>query len=157
MQLAPRAEVGAPYKDEEEPMRRVIFVVALSAIVAAGAVANAQPAQQASSTPGIKRTILQRTDVPVTVQHECVVGAAELSPGVNIGKHTHFGVEVGYVLEGEADLMVDGEPVKHLRPGDSYQIATGKPHDARNTGTRPAKVLATYVVEKGKPLATPVK
>jgi quercetin dioxygenase-like cupin family protein len=63
-------------------------------------------------------------------------------------------MESGYVLEGEMTLLVDGQPPKQLKAGDSYQIPVAAPHDGKS-GARGAKVIATYVVEKGKPLATP--
>ena len=112
-------------------------------------------AQQTSWPPGapIKRTPLQKFEVPGT-SYETVIGMAEIAPGASIGRHTHFGVEAGYVQEGELVLLVEGQPEKPLKPGESYQIAPGAVHDAR-AGQAGAKVIATYVVEKGKPLATP--
>jgi len=106
---------------------------------------------------GVKRSILQRADVAGTAPKECVFGSAELAPGHSLGKHLHHGVEIGYVMDGEFDLLVDGEPPRHLKAGDSYQIAALRPHDARNDGAAPIRVVATWVVEKGKPLAEPVK
>lgn len=109
--------------------------------------ALAQPA------PSIKRTPLQNFDVPGP-NYQTVIGTAEIAGGASIGKHTHFGVEAGYVLEGEFVMMVDGQPPKTYRKGESYLIPAGAPHDAK-AHEAGAKVLATYVVEKGKPLATP--
>ena len=112
-------------------------------------------AQQASapSNAPIKRTPLQTFDVPGT-QYQTVIGLAEIVSNVNIGRHTHPGAESGYIIEGDFVLLVQGQPDKPLKAGESYQVAPGVPHDAR-TGEKGAKVLATYVVEKGKPLATP--
>jgi quercetin dioxygenase-like cupin family protein len=124
-------------------------MAALGALVAVAPLAAQQPAAPAT----IKRTLLQRVDIPNT-SYEAVSGIAEVPPNVNIGRHTHFGIETGYVLEGEATLYVDGEPARELRAGDSYRIAAGAVHDVRN-GAHQAKVFAVYVVEKGKPLATP--
>ena len=59
------------------------------------------------------------------------------------------------MMEGSTTIMIDGEPPKVLKAGDSYPIPAGKIHDAKAMGDTPAKVLATYLVEKGKPLATP--
>jgi quercetin dioxygenase-like cupin family protein len=106
---------------------------------------------------GIKRTVLQRQDLAGAEQKECVLATAEIEAGANVGKHFHPGLEVAYVAEGTLDLIVDGEPTKHLKAGDSYRIDARKPHDAKATGSSPTKVVATYVVEKGQPLATPVK
>jgi quercetin dioxygenase-like cupin family protein len=124
--------------------RRTLAIFALAALTVAVAVAQA---------PGIKRTLLQRIDV--TSDREVILGHAEIAPGAAAGRHTHFGVETGYVLEGTTSLEVEGETPKLLRAGDSYVIPAGKVHDAKTVGDVPAKVLATYVVEKGKPLATP--
>jgi len=63
---------------------------------------------------------------------------AEIVPNVLIGRHTHFGIESGYVLDGEATLMVAGQPDKLLKAGESYQIPAGVPHDAKS-GARGAK------------------
>ncbi len=113
----------------------------------------AAAASLAQSPAGIKRTILQRADV--ADNREVVLAIAEIAPGHAIGRHTHPGVETGYVIEGESVLEVDGEGAKTLRAGDSYLIPAGRPHDARATGSSPVKVLATYVVEKGQPFAKP--
>ena len=106
-----------------------------------------------AQAPGIKRTLLQRIDIGNNM--EVILGIAEIAPGGATGRHTHFGVETGYTLAGSASLEIEGEAPKLLNAGDSYVIAGGKVHDAKVVGDAPAKVLAVYVVEKGKPLATP--
>ena len=125
-------------------MKRLFAAVLTLVLSATLAVAQA---------PGIKRTILQRTDVGNN--QEAILALAEIAPGGATGRHSHAGVETGYVLEGSATMVIDGEPPIAMKAGTSYLIAAGRIHDARNTGDTPAKVLATYVVEKGKPLATP--
>jgi len=121
---------------------------ALAAVLVAAALAAAAQA------PGIKRMLLQRIDVPDS-NRETIMGTAEIPAGGEAGRHTHFGVEVGYVLEGSTSLEVEGEAPRLLKAGDSYVIPAGKVHNAKVIGDAPAKVIATYVVEKGKPLATP--
>ena len=106
---------------------------------------------------GIKRSLLQRKDVAGVEGREAVLGAAEIAPGFAAGKHIHYGIELGYVLEGSAVLEVEGEAPRMLKAGDSYAIDHRKPHDAKNTSAAPVKVLAIYVIEKGKPLAEPAK
>jgi len=106
---------------------------------------------------GVKRTVLQRTDVAIGVPQEGVMGTAVLPPGASIGAHTHLGVEMGYVLEGELDLIVAGEAVRRVKAGDTFVVPAGKVHDAKSVGTGQGKVLAVWVVEKGKPLAEPAK
>lgn len=121
----------------------------LAACVVAAVTATATLAQ----APGIKRTLLQRTDLGNNL--EMVVGLAEIAPGGSTGRHTHFGVEMGYMIAGSASMEIEGETPKLLKAGDSYTISANKIHDAKAVGDTPAKVIATYVVEKGKPLATP--
>ena len=100
-------------------------------------------------TQTIKRTPLQKFEVPGT-NYETVIGIAEIVPNVTIGRHTHPGPESGYLLEGELTLMVEGQPPLEVKTGQSYRVPPGAIHDASG-----AKVIATYVVEKGKPLASP--
>lgn len=114
---------------------------------------SAAPAPVTQGASNIKRTPLQKFDVPGT-NYETVIGIAEIVPNAMIGRHSHFGVESGYMLEGEMVLMVAGQPDRTLKAGDSYQIPAGAPHDGKS-GPNGGKVIATYVVEKGKPLATP--
>jgi len=106
-----------------------------------------------AQAPGIKRTILQRGDV--ADNREAVLGVAEIVAGASTGRHTHPGIETGMVLEGTTVLEVEGEAPRTLKPGESYFIPAGRVHDAKNTGEGAAKVIATYVVEKGKPFASP--
>ena len=108
-----------------------------------------------AQAPGIKRTMLQRMDVGDN--REAVQAIAEIAPGVAAGRHTHPGVEFGYVMEGSASLEIEGETPRLLRAGDYFMIPAGKVHDAKTVGDAPAKVLATYIVEKGKPLASPAQ
>jgi quercetin dioxygenase-like cupin family protein len=122
-------------------------------------VAGASPvlAQQPAPAPAgpaatIKRTPLQRFDVPGT-GYETVIGIAEIAANVMIGRHSHPGPESGYVLTGQLELLIDGEAPRMLKPGDSYKVPAGTIHDAR-TGAAGAKVIATYVVLKGQPLAS---
>ncbi len=141
-------------------MRIAILVCATVLSIGLGSVSAPraqQPAPPAitQGAQNIKRTPLQKFDVPGTT-YETVIGIAEIAPSVNVGRHTHFGVESGYLIDGEATLLVDGQPPKELKTGDSYVIPAGAIHDAKS-GPKGAKVIATYVVEKGKPFATPAK
>jgi quercetin dioxygenase-like cupin family protein len=102
-----------------------------------------------------KRTVLQQADLSVAGR-EAVTAVAELQPGAVAGRHTHPGEEVGYVLDGSVTVEIDGKPPMALTAGKTFIIPAGAVHNARNTGSGLAKILATYIVEKGKPLATPV-
>ncbi|MGA2548870.1 MAG: cupin domain-containing protein [Burkholderiaceae bacterium] len=103
---------------------------------------------------GLQRTIVQRADVSVPGR-EAVVARVEIPAGVTAGRHTHPGDEISYVTEGEIDLLVEGKPAQHVKAGEAFVIPAGVKHDARNSGTQPAKLVGVYVVDKGQPLATP--
>ena len=119
------------------------------------AVALAAMTATAAAQDGIKRTPLQKVDFPEG--YTTVTGLAEIQPGVSAGRHTHPGIETGYVLEGETVLSIDGQGDVTMKAGDSYVIPAGVPHDAKAVGEKPVKVLGIYVVERGKPLASPAK
>jgi len=129
-----------------------ILSICLCAIGLVGA--SAVYAQQAPS--GIKRTPVHKADVSVP-NREAIVARVEVDPGVMAGRHTHDGDEISYVLEGEGELLIDGEAPRKLKAGDAFVIPAGKVHDAKNTGSGPFKLVGVFVVEKGKPLATPAK
>ena len=126
--------------------------IRLRLTAAAGLAALLAATASVAQAPGIKRVILQRTDMG---NLEVVLGLAEIPPGVAAGRHTHPGVETGYILQGSASMEIEGETPKLVKAGDSYSIPAGKVHDAKTVGDQPVRVLATYVVEKGKPLASP--
>jgi quercetin dioxygenase-like cupin family protein len=109
-----------------------------------------------AQAPGIKRTVVTRADVSVEGR-EAVVAKVELEPGVVAGRHSHPGDEISYVLEGEGELLIDGEAPRKVKAGEAFVIPAGKVHDARNSGSGTLRLIGTYVVEKGKPLATPAK
>ena len=128
----------------------MIKKILLSVTVIAFACAGVALAQQAGS---IKRTPLQKAEFPDG--YNTVSGIAEIPAGGSAGRHTHPGVEMGYLLEGEADLIVEGKPDQHLKAGDSYSIPAGTVHDAKVHGDKALKVLGVYVVDKTRPLASP--
>jgi quercetin dioxygenase-like cupin family protein len=117
---------------------------AVSGFIAAGV---------AAQTPGIKRTILKQSDGPVE-GYVTVSVRAEIEPGATVARHTHPGIESTYIVEGGIDLEVEGEAARQLQPGDAFQVAANTPHSARN-GVAKTTIASTYVVEKGKPLASP--
>ena len=132
-------------------MNRAVYV-GLAVLLVAGPLHSQQPAPAPAA--GIKRTILQRVEIPGT-NYETVLGIAEIAAGASSGRHTHPGPETGTVTEGEMVLMIDGQPEKTLKAGESYQIPTGVVHDVRATAG--FKVVAAYMIPKGMPLASPAK
>jgi quercetin dioxygenase-like cupin family protein len=125
-------------------LKRVLLGATLS--VATGALLA-----QAS---GLTRTLVGRGDVSVAGR-EAVVARVEVAPGARAGRHTHPGDEISYVLEGQGELLIDGQPPRAIKAGESFIIPAGVVHDAHNSSDAPIKLVGVYVVEKGKPLATP--
>ena len=121
-------------------------------IVASGLALYAAQAQQA----GIKRTDLQRHDLSVPGR-EVIQVRVELAPGVSFPKHTHPGEEIIYVLEGTWEYTVEGKPPATLKAGEVLFIPAGTIHSAKNVGSGNGAELATYIVEKGKPLVVLAK
>jgi quercetin dioxygenase-like cupin family protein len=80
---------------------------------------------------------------------------ATIDPGVTVGRHTHPGIESAYVLEGGFELPIQGQPTRTIKPGEGFQIPPETPHAGGKPGDTTSRILITYVVEKGKPLASP--
>jgi quercetin dioxygenase-like cupin family protein len=107
-----------------------------------------------AQNPAVKRTVVNRGDVSVPGR-EAVIANVEIAPGGSAGRHTHPGDEISYVVSGEGEILMEGKPPLKIKAGDGFVVPGGTKHDAHNTGTQPLKLTAVYVVEKGKPLATP--
>lgn len=116
-------------------------------LVGGGLALHVAPAQQ----PGIRRTDLQRHDLSAPGR-EVVQVRVELAPGVAFGRHSHPGEEIVYVLEGSLEYEVEGRAPVTLGAGEVLFIPAGAVHAARNVGRGNGAELATYIVEKGKPL-----
>ena len=128
--------------------RRYISVGFAAAVVMATVVVGA--AQQ----PAFKRTEVQRIDLSAPGR-EAVMVVADIPTGATSGRHTHPGEEVAYVLEGAIVLDVAGKAPETLKAGQGFVIPAGVPHSATNKAPAPARVLANYIIEKGKAIATP--
>jgi quercetin dioxygenase-like cupin family protein len=129
---------------------RIIAVVALT--VGSGLALHLAPAQQR----GVRRTDLQRHDLSAPGR-EVLQVRVELDPGVAFGKHWHPGEEIVYVLEGSLEYQVEGKRPVTLKAGDVLFIPARTIHAAKNVGRGNGAELATYVVDKGKPLVVMVK
>ena len=105
-------------------------------------------------TPGLSRKILAQMDGPMP-GYVTVSAEVEIEPGVFVARHTHPGIESGYLLEGGIDLAIQGQPTRTLKPGDGFQVPAETPHAGGKNGDKKTRLVATYVVEKGKPLASP--
>jgi len=124
--------------------KSLILAAVVAPVVVISAVAQQSP---------IKRTMLQTVDFPPGFN--VVSAIAEIAPGNCAGRHTHPGVESSYVLEGAILLKVEGKPDQTIKAGESFQIPANAPHDACTIPGQVFKVLANYIVEKGKPVASP--
>ena len=105
--------------------------------------------------PGIKRTILQRVDEPGAPNYEAVMAIAEIPPGQSSGRHKHPGIELAYILDGSMTVERDGSAATIVKAGDAV-MNKAEVHNAKNTTAKPVKILAVYLVEKGKPMAETV-
>lgn len=135
--------------------KRGIMSIAIVAIALVAGIRGVQLAS-AQAPAGFKRTELARHDIS-QANHEAVTARADFQPGATVPRHTHPGEEVGYIIEGELELTIDGKPAQKLKAGDAFFLPANTVHTAKNVGKGPAAVLSTYIVEKGKPLATPAK
>jgi quercetin dioxygenase-like cupin family protein len=104
--------------------------------------------------PGIQRTIVLKADVSAPGR-EVQVARVEIAPAAYAGRHTHPGEEISYVMEGDLEVLIEGKPPLKVKPGESFIVPAGAKHDAHNAGTTPVRLVAMYLIEKGKPLATP--
>src|SRR6202165_2652823 len=129
---------------------RIISVAVLS--VASALALHVAQAQQA----GTKRTDLQRHDLSAPGR-EVIQVRVDFDPGYLAPRHTHPGEEIIYVLEGTLEYQIEGQPSVTVKPGDVLFVPAGAIHSAKNIGSSNGAELATYVVEKGKPLITLVK
>lgn len=133
---------------------RLAISIGAVAIVALGVGLIAR--QTTPAAPGFTRTMLQDQNLSAKDRHG-VMSRSDFQPGAESGRHMHPGEEFGYVLEGSLDLTIDGQPTKHLKAGDHIFVAANTVHNAKNVGTGTLRVLSTYVLETGKPMAIPVK
>ncbi len=127
-------------------------VMTVAVLIASGLTLQTARAQQAGS----KRTDLQRHDLSA-FGREVVQVRVDFDPGYAFPRHTHPGEEIIYVLEGTLEYDIDGNPPVTVKAGDVLFVPAGTIHAAKNVGRSNGAELATYVVEKGKPLITLVK
>jgi quercetin dioxygenase-like cupin family protein len=131
-------------------MKMTLAIAAVALVIASGLALQAVPAQP----PGVTRTDLQRHDlsIPGREMIQVVVGFA---PGEAAPRHSHPGEEIVYVLEGTLEYRLDGQPPVTRKAGEVLFIPAGAIHAAKNVSSGHAAELATYIVEKGKPLLVP--
>jgi quercetin dioxygenase-like cupin family protein len=123
---------------------------------ATGLVATAASAQTSApaTTPGVTRKILSQLDGP-SPGYVTIIAEATIDAGNVVARHTHPGIESGYVIEGVLELPIEGQPTRTLNVGDAFQVPVATPHAGGKASDKKIRVVSTYVVEKGKPLASP--
>jgi quercetin dioxygenase-like cupin family protein len=147
--------VSKPPQTGSELMKNRTLTIATS--IAVAVLAGLWGIQDSSAQIAtFKRVELQRHELS-TQGHEAVLARGEFPVGGGAPKHTHPGEEVGYVLEGELQVEIEGKPAMKLKAGDTFFIPAGQAHSAKNIGKTAAAVISTYIVEKDKPLASPAK
>jgi quercetin dioxygenase-like cupin family protein len=133
-------------------MNRLKFV----GVVAAVALATCVLVLHGQQT-GAQRNILTKHDLSSFPGHEGVVAQVIFAPSAREPRHTHPGDLFGYVQEGSLTVTVEGGAAVTVKPGEAFFIPAGKVHWGENAATTTTKVLATFVVEKGKPLTSPAQ
>lgn len=113
-----------------------------------GGVASAQ-------APGVTATPLMRTTLSGDAQREAVIATVVFAPGASTGRHSHAGDEYATVLEGSLELHADGQPTHQVKAGEAYHNLRGVIHETRNTGSVPARVASTFIIDKNAPLIIP--
>jgi quercetin dioxygenase-like cupin family protein len=127
---------------------KITRILALASLIVGGGLAlNVAQSQQ----PGVTRTDLLRHDLSVPGREVTQV-RVDFAPGVAFPPHSHPGEEIAYVIEGLLEYQFEGKPPVTLKAGEALFIPAGTIHSAKNVGTVNAAELATYLVEKGKPL-----
>jgi quercetin dioxygenase-like cupin family protein len=124
----------------------------ITEFVAAEASAQTSPP---AATAGVTRKILSQMDGP-TPGYTTLLVEATIEAGVTVARHTHPGIESAYILEGGFEIPIQGQETRVFKAGDAIQVPPETPHAGGKPGDARTRILVTYVVEKGKPLASPV-
>jgi quercetin dioxygenase-like cupin family protein len=133
-------------------MARLLIRILSLAFLISGALASRAPSPRPTGTT---RTDLQRHDLSVS-GWETLQALVSFAPGASFPRHKHPGEEIIYVTQGTIEYEVAGKPVT-VKAGEVLFIPYGVVHAAKNASDGPAAELATYVLEKGKPLTTFVR
>lgn len=128
---------------------KTIRIMAAAVLIAGTSVAFAQQS-------GIGRTEVMRHDLGDTGR-EAMQVRVDFAPGAAFPMHSHPGEEIAYVLEGTMEYQFEGKPPVRLKTGDALFIPAGTNHSAKNIGSGNASELATYLVQKGKPIVVLAK
>lgn len=132
--------------------RSTMTMLGAALVVSASSAGSVAFAQQ----PNVERKVLLQQDLTIP-GYQNVLVAVTIPPGGREGRHTHPGTLLVHVLEGVMTLDHDGRPTAMYKPGDTVYIEPGRVHEGMNKGTTPVRAIASFVVEKGKPLTTAIQ
>ena len=133
---------------------RPVTIGATLALGLAALSVSVTPIPVTAQQPTVQRKILLTQDLPIA-GYQTVMAAVEIPAGGSEGRHTHPGAVVVYIQEGILTFDYEGKPTTTYKAGESFFIEAGKIHEGINEGGSPVKAIATFVVEKGKPLTSP--
>ena len=133
-----------------------LFACTMLASLALSLPATAQPVPSPVQPAPVKRTVLGKVEVP-GANYDVITALVEIAPGFKAGRHNHPGTVQAQVLEGEFWYVLDGQPEKVAKAGEWLEIRDAAIHNEGAQGSGPAKLIAIYTVERGKPLVSPVK
>jgi quercetin dioxygenase-like cupin family protein len=134
-------------------MIRTALVLGTSAVVVAVVSAAGARAQ----APAFAAKPLLQSTVGGDERKEAVVLSVTIAPGGSSGRHTHPGDCYGTVVEGDAELRIEGREPRRVSAGDAWHTTNGTVHELRNVGLDAVRAVNTLVVEKGKPRMQPVR
>jgi quercetin dioxygenase-like cupin family protein len=120
-----------------------------------GAVALATYARAGAQQPAIERKVLLQQDIAAP-GYQNVLVAVTIPVGGREGRHTHPGTAIVHVLEGTLTLEHAGRSTATYKAGETLNVEAGRVHEGINTGKTPVRAIASFVVEKGKPLTSQV-
>jgi quercetin dioxygenase-like cupin family protein len=125
-----------------------------AAVLGIGVLAlSLMPLSAMAQQPQVQRKVLLTQDLAIP-GYQTVMAAVEIPPGAREGRHTHPGAVVVFIQEGVLTFDHEGKATATYKAGDAFYIEPGKIHEGINNGTAPVKAVATFVVEKGKPLTS---
>ncbi len=125
------------------------FLILTMAAFTDAAVTNAQAGP-------VSRTVVQEQPIETPAIHAVTVKTV-IAPGAETPLHTHPGVEMSYVLQGSAALLIKGAPALTLSRDDSFSVPRDTVHSIRNTGTEPLTIVSTYIVDRDQPIVIPAR
>ncbi len=131
------------------PLALIVLAIVLVSFVSVDANAQVQ-------VPGVKVKTILKAPLSGDNTKETVISSGEFAPGVILPRHIHPGDDYTVVLEGSVELIVEGREPRQVSAGEAFYVPGGLVHHVRVLGNTPVRIIAFWVVEKGKPVMQPV-